>query len=171
MIIQLSPQTITVLDQHSKVRTFDIKIIRNKKNMVSRTSTLVDSRHNQVHEGDAVSIVEGEYKGRNGMVKRIWRNYVYIHSKEVPENNGIMLVRNRQVELDESSQRKNQFDSKDHFEVMSVKPGSVDYSSTKQGSRNKKDNLRDGTMVMVKIGRFKGLRGYVFDSNGNDMRI
>ena len=166
VIIQLAPQTIKVLDQHGKVRTFDIKIIRNKKNMASRTSTMVDSRHNQVHEGDAISIVEGEYKGKNGMVKRIWRNYVYIHCKEVSENNGIVLVRNRQIELDESSQKKSRFDSKDHVESMSMRPGAVDYASTKQGSRNKKDNLRDGTTVMVKTGRFKGLRGYIFDSNG-----
>lgn len=167
MIIQLSPQTITVLDQQNKVRTFDIKIIRNKKNMISRTSTLVDSRHDQVHECDAITVVEGEYKGKNGMVKRIWRNFVFVHSKEVPENNGIILVRNRQVELDESSQKKSRFDSKENVEAMSMRPGAVDYASTKQGSRNKKDNLRDGTTVMVKTGRYKGLKGYIYDSNGS----
>ena len=42
----------------------------------------------------------------------------------------------------------------------------MDYASTKQGSRNKKELLKDGTSVMVKEGRYKGLKGYVFDSNG-----
>ena len=49
---------------------------------------------------------------------------------------------------------------------MAMRPGSVDYASTKQGSRNKKETLKDGTSVMVKEGRYKGLKGYVFDSNG-----
>ena len=159
IIIQLATQSLTVLDQQNKVKTFDIKLIRSKKNMVSRTNTLLDVRQMQVREGDSVLIVEGDFKGKNGVVKRIWRNFVFVH-------NGIVLVRNRQIEADADNPQKKRFDTKDAIESLARRPGAVDYASTKQGSRNKKELLKDGTSVMVKEGRYKGLKGYVFDSNG-----
>ena len=165
IIIQLA-QSLTVLDQQNKVRTFDIKFIRSKKNTISRTSTLLDVRQMQVREGDSVLIVEGDFKGKNGIVKRIWRNFVFVHVAGLNENNGIVLVRNRQIEGDTDNQQKKRYDTKDAIENMAMRPGSVDYASTKQGSRNKKETLKDGTSVMVKEGRYKGLKGYVFDSNG-----
>ena len=166
IIIQLAAQSLTVLDQQNKVRTFDIKFIRSKKNTISRTSTLLDVRQMQVREGDSVLIVEGDFKGKNGIVKRIWRNFVFVHVAGLNENNGIVLVRNRQIEGDTDNQQKKRYDTKDAIENMAMRPGSVDYASTKQGSRNKKETLKDGTSVMVKEGRYKGLKGYVFDSNG-----
>lgn len=166
IIIQLAAQSLTVLDQQNKVRTFDIKFIRSKKNTISRTSTLLDVRQMQVREGDSVLIVEGDFKGKNGIVKRIWRNFVFVHVAGLNENNGIVLVRNRQIEGDTDNQQKKRYDTKDVIENMAMRPGSVDYASTKQGSRNKKETLKDGTSVMVKEGRYKGLKGYVFDSNG-----
>ena len=166
IIIQLAAQSLTVLDQQNKVRTFDIKFIRSKKNTISRTSTLLDVRQMQVREGDSVLIVEGDFMGKNGIVKRIWRNFVFVHVAGLNENNGIVLVRNRQIEGDTDNQQKKRYDTKDAIENMAMRPGSVDYASTKQGSRNKKETLKDGTSVMVKEGRYKGLKGYVFDSNG-----
>ena len=166
IIIQLAAQSLTVLDQQNKVRTFDIKFIRSKKNTISRTSTLLDVRQMQVRVGDSVLIVEGDFKGKNGIVKRIWRNFVFVHVAGLNENNGIVLVRNRQIEGDTDNQQKKRYDTKDAIENMAMRPGSVDYASTKQGSRNKKETLKDGTSVMVKEGRYKGLKGYVFDSNG-----
>ena len=166
IIIQVAAQSLTVLDQQNKVRTFDIKFIRSKKNTISRTSTLLDVRQMQVREGDSVLIVEGDFKGKNGIVKRIWRNFVFVHVAGLNENNGIVLVRNRQIEGDTDNQQKKRYDTKDAIENMAMRPGSVDYASTKQGSRNKKETLKDGTSVMVKEGRYKGLKGYVFDSNG-----
>ena len=166
IIIQLAAQSLTVLDQQNKVRTFDIKFIRSKKNTISRTSTLLDVRQMQVREGNSVLIVEGDFKGKNGIVKRIWRNFVFVHVAGLNENNGIVLVRNRQIEGDTDNQQKKRYDTKDAIENMAMRPGSVDYASTKQGSRNKKETLKDGTSVMVKEGRYKGLKGYVFDSNG-----
>ena len=68
--------------------------------MVSKTAVIMDVRQNQLREGDAVLIVEGDYKGKRGTVKRLWRNLVFIKCTSVNENNGIVLVRNRQVELD-----------------------------------------------------------------------
>lgn len=170
IIIQLAAQSLTVLDQQNKVRTFDIKFIRSKKNTISRTSTLLDVRQMQVREGDSVLIVEGDFKGKNGIVKRIWRNFVFVHVAGLNENNGIVLVRNRQIEGDTDNQQKKRYDTKDAIENMAMRPGSVDYASTKQGSRNKKETLKDGTSVMVKEGRYKGLKGYVFDSNGEGWR-
>lgn len=166
IIIQLATQSLTVLDQQNKVKTFDIKLIRSKKNMVSRTNTLLDVRQMQVREGDSVLIVEGDFKGKNGVVKRIWRNFVFVHVAGLNENNGIVLVRNRQIEADADNPQKKRFDTKDAIESLARRPGAVDYASTKQGSRNKKELLKDGTSVMVKEGRYKGLKGYVFDSNG-----
>ena len=166
IILPLAAQSLTVLDQQNKVRTFDIKFIRSKKNTISRTSTLLDVRQMQVREGDSVLIVEGDFKGKNGIVKRIWRNFVFVHVAGLNENNGIVLVRNRQIEGDTDNQQKKRYDTKDAIENMAMRPGSVDYASTKQGSRNKKETLKDGTSVMVKEGRYKGLKGYVFDSNG-----
>lgn len=156
------------MDQQGKIRSFDLHLIRSKKNNVSHNSNLLDVRQNQVHENDAVLIVEGDYKGRTGTVKRIWRNFVYVKCSSISEYNGIVLVRNRQIELDVENQPKKRIDSKDAIESLRRRPGEVDWSSTKRGSRDKRDNLKDGVNVIVKEGRFKGLRGYVFDSNGND---
>ena len=124
VIIQLSPKTATVLDQAGKVCSFDIKKLRTKRNAQSRAAVIMDVRQNQLREGDAVLIVEGDHKGKRGSVKRLWRNLVFVKSPAVSENNGLVLVRNRQVELDAENQ------------------------------------------VVVTEGRYKGLRGYVLDSNG-----
>lgn len=159
-----------MLDQSGKVCSFDLKKIRSKRNMVSRTAVIMDVRQNQLREGDAVLIVEGDYKGKRGTVKRLWRNLVFVKCSSVSENNGIVLVRNRQVELDADNQVKKRFDSKENVEMQSLRPGQVDFASTKLGSRNKKELLKDGTQVMVTEGRYKGLRGYVLDSNGENER-
>lgn len=166
MIIQLSPKTVTVLDQAAKVSSFDIKKLRTKRNAQSRAAVIMDVRQNQLREGDAVLIVEGDYKGKRGSVKRLWRNLVFVKSPAVSENNGLVLVRNRQVELDAENQTKKRYDSKESVEIQNLRPGQVDFASTKLGSRNKKELLKDGTQVVVTEGRYKGLRGYVLDSNG-----
>lgn len=166
MIIQLSPKTVTVLDQAAKVCSFDIKKLRTKRNAQSRAAVIMDVRQNQLREGDAVLIVEGDYKGKRGSVKRLWRNLVFVKSPAVSENNGLVLVRNRQVELDAENQTKKRYDSKESVEIQNLRPGQVDFASTKLGSRNKKELLKDGTQVVVTEGRYKGLRGYVLDSNG-----
>ena len=138
--------------------------------MVSKTAVIMDVRQNQLREGDAVLIVEGDYKGKRGTVKRLWRNLVFIKCTSVNENNGIVLVRNRQVELDADNQVKKRYDSKENVEMQSLRPGQVDFASTKLGSRNKKELLKDGPQVMVTEGRYKGLRGYILDSNGKHER-
>ena len=166
VIIQLSPKTATVLDQAGKVCSFDIKKLRTKRNAQSRAAVIMDVRQNQLREGDAVLIVEGDHKGKRGSVKRLWRNLVFVKSPAVSENNGLVLVRNRQVELDAENQTKKRYDSKESVEIQNLRPGQVDFASTKLGSRNKKELLKDGTQVVVTEGRYKGLRGYVLDSNG-----
>ena len=166
VIIQLSPKTATVLDQAGKVCSFDIKKLRTKRNAQSRTAVIMDVRQNQLREGDAVLIVEGDHKGKRGSVKRLWRNLVFVKSPAVSENNGLVLMRNRQVELDAENQTKKRYDSKESVEIQNLRPGQVDFASTKLGSRNKKELLKDGTQVVVTEGRYKGLRGYVLDSNG-----
>ena len=164
--MQLSPQQLTVLDQQGKIRTFNLYLIRSKKNNISRNSTLLDAEQSQVQENDPVRIKEGDYKGKSGTVKRIWRNFVYVKCPSISEYNGIVLVRNRQIVLDAENQPKKRTDSKDAVEALQLRPGAVDWSSTKRGSRDKRDTLKDGVNVIVKEGCFKGLRGYVFDSNG-----
>ena len=153
VIIQLSPKTATVLDQAGKVCSFDIKKLRTKRNAQSRTAVIMDVRQNQLREGDAVLIVEGDHKGKRGSVKRLWRNLVFVKSPAVSENNGLVLVRNRQVELDAENQTKKRYDSKESVEIQNLRPGQVDFASTKLGSRNKKELLKDGTQVVVTEGR------------------
>ena len=123
--MQLSPQQLTVLDQQGKIRTFNLYLIRSKKNNISRNSTLLDAEQSQVQENDPVRIKEGDYKGKSGTVKRIWRNFVYVKCPSISEYNGIVLVRNRQIVLDAENQPKKRTDSKDAVEALQLRPGAV----------------------------------------------
>ena len=165
-MIQLTREILTVLDQNGRVSNFDIKRIRTKRNKQSRDSIVMDVRQNKLHENDSVLIVEGDYKGKKGVVKRLWRNQVFVKCPSVNEHGGLVVVRNRQVEVDGESKEKRQMDSRESIETQNFRPGRMDYASTKQGSKDKKEQLNDGKQIIVTQGRYKGLRGYILDSNG-----
>ena len=93
VIIQLTREILTVLDQNGRVGNFDLKRIRTKRNKQSRDSVVMDVRQNKLHENDSVLIVEGDHKGRKGIIKRLWRNQVFVKCQSVSANNGMVTAR------------------------------------------------------------------------------
>jgi hypothetical protein len=68
---------------------------------VSRMSRCVRTSfsNTRLQLGDQVTVVDGPFKERRGVVKHLFRYFAFVHSKEVIENNGLFACRTGQLFL------------------------------------------------------------------------
>ncbi|OQV17540.1 Transcription elongation factor SPT5 [Hypsibius exemplaris] len=107
-LVQIDPQTVGVIVRIERdvlyILTMHDKVVHMKpgaglkKKDTSRAVTC-DSEANQLRVKDFVKVVAGNNSGRQGELKHIFRNYLFLHSKLVPENGGLFVCMSRLVTL------------------------------------------------------------------------
>eukprot|EP01103_Thecamoeba_quadrilineata_P003459 TRINITY_DN1322_c0_g3_i1.p1 TRINITY_DN1322_c0_g3~~TRINITY_DN1322_c0_g3_i1.p1 ORF type:complete len:1141 (-),score=235.86 TRINITY_DN1322_c0_g3_i1:101-3355(-) len=90
VIVKVERDSFKVLDSNGVVHTIRLQEMGNKRN--SKFSRAFDRHSNQLAVEDMVQVIDGKGKGRQGVIKHIFRSSIFIHSNDVIENSGIYVV-------------------------------------------------------------------------------
>jgi hypothetical protein len=63
----------------------------------SEHATTLDSMQHTLHKGDRVKVVTGKFKGKEGTIKHICRNTLFLHSYHHLDHNGVFSARGLHV--------------------------------------------------------------------------
>jgi transcription elongation factor SPT5 len=93
VIIKVDRDTFRVLDQNGEVRTIQPHQITNKRD--SKRAVATDANGNSIQAGDTVIEKDGER--RSGTILHLYRQLVFLHSREYVQNFGVWVTRTRSV--------------------------------------------------------------------------
>lgn len=89
VVIQLEKDLLQVLDNHNKVRP--VRPVDAQPHKKSATAVALDSEQQTVGTNDIVRIVEGQYKGKTGTVRHIFRAFLFLYSPSMMTNSGTFV--------------------------------------------------------------------------------
>lgn len=93
VIVKVDRDTFRVLDQNGEVRTIQPHQITNKRD--SKRAVATDANGNSIQSGDTVIEKDGER--RSGNILHLYRQLVFLHSREYLQNFGVWVTRTRSV--------------------------------------------------------------------------
>eukprot|EP00884_Botryococcus_braunii_P016048 jgi/Botrbrau1/3126/Bobra.0070s0099.1 len=103
VIVAIEADSARVLTNQGGGTTPSVRVCKpqdvKKKLFPSRSTVTHDRAQNSVSAGDIVDIKEGPLKDRSGTVKYVHRMFLFLHSKDIPENGGFVCIRGRQCVL------------------------------------------------------------------------
>jgi len=102
VIVRIEPECAHIMEENGKTRAIKLQGIKGKKD--SKKTLGRDSDGTTIGKGDAVRVIEGPNQNRKGIIKHIYKFFVYIHNREIAENNGIFVVKGKQCKLQGHSQ-------------------------------------------------------------------
>jgi len=94
VIVRLDREMFAVLNQHGKVVQVKHQAVTKKK---SHGAIALDSEQNQIERNDIVKVIEGEFEGKQGEVKHLYRGHVFIHCKLILDNGGMFVVKSKSL--------------------------------------------------------------------------
>eukprot|EP01133_Synstelium_polycarpum_P016133 gene16133-19196_t len=104
VIIKVERDSFKILDESSNVTTVKLQEVGNKRRL---KSTTLDVHNNTIGQTDAVEVVDGQYRGKQGTILHVSRNFLFLKSKDyVFENGGIFVVRSNYCSLLGGSKNK-----------------------------------------------------------------
>jgi transcription elongation factor SPT5 len=89
VVIQLEKDLLQVLDNHNKVRP--VRPVDAQPHKKSATAVALDSEQQTVGTNDIVRIVDGQYKGKTGTVRHIFRAFLFLYSPSMMTNSGTFV--------------------------------------------------------------------------------
>ena len=97
VIVQIQKENFQVLNMHGKV--IGVKPAALQKKRENRNAVALDSEQNQVQKGDVVKVIDGPHSGRQGVIKHLFRNFAFLHSRMMLDNGGIFVCKCRHLVL------------------------------------------------------------------------
>jgi transcription elongation factor SPT5 len=92
VVIKSDKDVYKVLDNNGVVRSLRLQEMGPKRN-TRDGYRMLDKNATQFGVGDSLRVVDGPYKGREGVAKQLFRAFVFIHARDVVENSGIFVTR------------------------------------------------------------------------------
>ena len=89
VVIQLEKDMLQVLDNHNKVRP--VRPSDAQPHKKSATAVALDSEQQTVGMNDIVRIIDGQYKGKTGTVRHIFRAFLFLYSPAMMTNSGTFV--------------------------------------------------------------------------------
>jgi transcription elongation factor SPT5 len=164
VITRVDREGFEVIDFHGNIKNIKLQEIQHKKN--SRRVITKDSANNPVGVGDTVRVTkEGKYKGNQGIIKHIFKNYLFIHSPNYKANSGIFVTTARHCLIMGTS--KNQTMGGVHGKNVSKNRISA---PTRQRANNRNDVLLH-KQVTITQGNWRGYVGIVKDVSKDTVTI
>ncbi|PRP82026.1 transcription elongation factor SPT5-like [Planoprotostelium fungivorum] len=93
VIIQVDKESFGVLDNNNVVQHYSLQEIGSKRYI--RDAVASDAYQRTITLGETVKIVDGMYKGQQGVIKYLFKNMAFIYSREYLHNSGIFVVPSR----------------------------------------------------------------------------
>eukprot|EP01155_Anaeramoeba_flamelloides_P010326 Anaeramoba_flamelloidesa325274_259.p1 GENE.a325274_259~~a325274_259.p1 ORF type:complete len:1208 (-),score=352.74 a325274_259:52-3645(-) len=166
VITKVETDSFKVMDNLGNVRSIKLAEMGQKRNR--RGGICVDMANQPIHTNDTVKIVEQRYRGRQARVKHIYRSFVFLHARDILENNGIIVTRSKNVQLVGGLKTR-------EIELLQKQPLPLTMRSRfGKGTRRRKGRNRDewiGKSVIIQKGPKKGYAGIVIDANELKLRI
>jgi transcription elongation factor SPT5 len=158
VIVRIDSDGAHILEENGKVRQIKLQGIRGKKD--SKKSLGRDVDGNTIGKGDAIQIVDGTHMSKKGLVKHIFRFFVFVHNREIPENNGIFVVKGKQCKLRGHSQNSMMQGTNTVGRTNPTNFGTKPVYNGNRPSSRRNDTLLSKTVTITR-GPWKGLAGIV----------
>eukprot|EP01088_Endostelium_zonatum_P020869 TRINITY_DN78_c0_g1_i1.p1 TRINITY_DN78_c0_g1~~TRINITY_DN78_c0_g1_i1.p1 ORF type:complete len:1177 (+),score=447.91 TRINITY_DN78_c0_g1_i1:70-3531(+) len=97
VIVKVDREGFKVLDQNGQVSAVKLQEVINKR--TNKRAVAFDKHHHQIGVGDVLQVVEGNFKGKQGTIRHIYRYFCFLHSNDILENTGIFVVRTASAQL------------------------------------------------------------------------
>ncbi|KAJ5675547.1 Transcription elongation factor spt5 [Penicillium macrosclerotiorum] len=164
-VVKVDRESLRVLDQNGSVRNVLPTQIANKITP-RRDAVATDRNGAEIRHGDTVRELYGEQ--RNGVIRHIFRAFLFLHNKAQAENAGISVVRpNSVVTVSARGGRPTGPDLTKLNPALAMQQGRNQMPPPKRGGP---DRLI-GKTVTVRKGRYKGLVGVVRDADDTSAQV
>jgi transcription elongation factor SPT5 len=159
-IVGFDSHSFRVLSIQNKILTLTANSIHLKQEQRNPPATL-DSLGQVIDLNISVDIIQGVYKGFEGEVKRIYRNFVFVYSKSIPDNSGYTVCHPKHliVKITDKRTISFQFDGSQNNHS----------NSSKSTLKIKKEFF--GKMVKVKRGPYKNYIGLIKEVSESIARV
>lgn len=81
VVLQVQEDYLKVINEHGQIKNIKIGEI-SKKFEKDRKAFANDYMGNTISQENVIKCVEGRYKGRKGVIKHIFKNFVFLWDKE-----------------------------------------------------------------------------------------
>jgi transcription elongation factor SPT5 len=96
VVVKVEHSSFKVLSTSGTLRTVPLAEMGRKRS--SRGAVALDADSNLISEGDVLQLTDAA-DGRQGVVKHLFKSFLFLHSREQPEHAGIFVARARQTRL------------------------------------------------------------------------
>jgi transcription elongation factor SPT5 len=160
VITKVEKEIFHVLDNNGSVKTLSLQEIGPKRN-TSEGYKIPEKNSQLVGVNDTIRVIDGQYKGREAVVKQIYRVFLFCHARDLLENGGIFVVRAKQCEL-----------------RGVIKDGAMRPPSAQQGKktlgfiyRKRTNHPMLNKTVRITKGPYKGYLGIIKDVTDTQARV
>nr|GLL33113.1 putative transcription elongation factor SPT5 homolog 1 isoform X1 [Ipomoea trifida] len=184
MIIRVESEAFQVLKGVPKQEKAEVAVVRLReiKAKVEKKGRAQDRYQNALAVKDVVRVLEGPFKGKQGLVEHIYRGIVFIYDRHHLEHAGFICANAQSCVLVGGSRANG--DTKAHPFSSSFRrvpqssmrsyrggPHKNCMSSLLVGGRHGHNNALIGADVKIRVGPFKGCKGRVVNLKGNSVLV
>jgi transcription elongation factor len=99
VIVKIRREHFEILDTRGVLQSVRPVEVSRTLNKVSERTQTTDSNRQYISNGDWVTITSGKDKGKTGTIKWILSHFVFLYSRDVQKNAGIMVTASRNLKL------------------------------------------------------------------------
>ncbi|CAB16890.1 Transcription elongation factor spt5 [Schizosaccharomyces pombe] len=163
-IFSVDRDTYKVIDQNGGVRTVLASQITMRHS--NRRGVATDRNGAEIRIGDKVKEVGGE--GKQGTILHIYRAFVFLHNRDIAENNGVFSARSRNVATIAAKGARISADLTKMNPALSNGPALPPVANLKRTIGRDK---AIGATVRIRRGPMKGLLGVIKDTTDANARV
>lgn len=95
-VLEVHKYSLKVIDTRSEVKNVPIRDAAKWTNLKPNG---IDAKRNPITKQDTVKIIAGPNKSRKGVIKNIFRNFVFLFNQDFVNSNGIFVEKSENVEI------------------------------------------------------------------------
>jgi transcription elongation factor SPT5 len=166
-------RSFQVLDTRGSTSNVPLTQMGPKKR--TKFAVTFDSNSQQLMCDDVVRVIQGPHKGRQGTVKHVYRNFLYIYSFLHSKHSGVMVVRSKHVNSVGSVGARAAVNQRPGMTPAMQSPRHTRGQGSRAGARFQRNRFRNdelqGKKVRVKKGPHKGMIGVVASVTESSVRV
>ena len=99
MIISMDQVQVVVLNPDNTESTYSYKQLRGKIQKKFLNNLVYDNQQERLHIDDQVSIDDGPFKGNSGVVRCLWKNFIYVYCSNIITHSHMVVCKSREVSI------------------------------------------------------------------------
>eukprot|EP01125_Pyxidicula_operculata_P004318 TRINITY_DN1657_c0_g1_i1.p1 TRINITY_DN1657_c0_g1~~TRINITY_DN1657_c0_g1_i1.p1 ORF type:complete len:1026 (-),score=308.16 TRINITY_DN1657_c0_g1_i1:215-3259(-) len=163
VIVRIERDSAQLLDTNDNVKTLKLQGIR--KRIKNQNAVGRDSKGNGVGVGDQVQVINGKYQNERGVVKHVYRAFLFVYSNGRQTNGGVFSVRAKSCQL--LGESKNKTNSMYKNSQVTVRG---QYGFGKPARKRRNDELLHQNVYITK-GPWKGYLGMIKDTSDTHVTV